>query len=1650
MTGDPFSVFSAERIRIRTALIVCGLSIAVSPIQAVASDVFVSDVESLTKGAHRLTGTSESRDAFDHVSQRLVAMQPDSVITQEFPTVQLRVIRCELRLTGGNTLSLLPMRPNGIIPPVTPIGGLSGALIHAGDGSPEQFLDRSVEDAIVVLDYNSGNHWLRAFRLGARAVIFVRADLTEAWHSHVIEANVNLPRFYYDGPREDVLDGSSGVLHSEVVWEPVVGRNLFAFYRGRDPVFGQDREELVVLAAAVDTLGEVPELSQGARGAANVAGLLKLAGRFQAHRPRRHMLLAFLDAQAQGHVGARHFYRVLETSDADAKVEGRTASLESEQSFLDETWALASSAQPLEHASPARRQLLNRFRDRAAERAYDVADIMFDLRSERFDLKRTLRSNGEDTAARARLREIDAELKEGLQPQKDEWNDVRRALGKDRTGELEPSIGAKLDLLVADARDDIRLRLDEMISERRALESDLLLRDLLKDKWIALHASLLLGDTTPRWGLVIGGDSHLHSGDDNPGLYGKVQSVFMRAYDELASRGAAPGLFERGSADQSLSQTRVLWAAPYLVHSGEIAGMFGIYNLCFATCQESLAREGTPDDVPDHLDLERIEAQLDDVSRLLSGVADLDAGNPSVGAARSADETTDSSAPRPTGPSDAWAVANQEGLSLRRGIVASTDYSMPKFAGETMTGPMVMGLLPGNSIPNMPVAGAVVQILMRGPSSLGYRTLKPYAFQNFIVTRTTRNGTYEIGPVRRDWGIWSWMRGFAAVFDDRGAVRTVSDTDSTWALRTRLNVFRAHPGWSVLPPPMNITHSNVGSFRLLSARDNGSLSTKKSYLQVGDGMANWYAEEREEGIKLFHLNLTVALNSGPGMAATSPGDVDPLGTGFAMGKRWDASPASRRSALDLWRLNDSRLQLLQGKNIIDSSLAELHGRAEDLLLQTAGEPVTLHSEAIETSAFMASQPVYTKTRRMVDDLVFAVLILLGISVPFAFAIERIVIGATTIYRQMSWFAAIFIVTFVILFLTHPAFAIANTPVIIFLGFAILILSVLVISIIMRRFEAELKVLQGMPATVHAADVSRIGTLLAAMHMGISTMRRRPLKTALTAVTIILLTFTILSFASFGTQSGVVRLFAAPVPSYSGVFVHDVNWADLGADILDVIRGRWGKHADVYARWWISPRTENDAGLILTRPDGTRPLTIKGVLGLDPHEIRARPDLRRVLDESLEGAILLTPAVARALGVSEGDPVLLAGVPLRVGRLTDPVAISITGDMDGSRILPVDFTEARSGAANQKSLETALNAAINWISLPVDDVVVVSDQVAIRLGATLRAYSVHTAGNTQAAALAEEMARMLPLPVAGTLDNGVFRHILGTVVAASGTADLVFPILLGGLVIFGTMLGSVADREREIYTFSALGLAPRHVATLFVAEAIVYALIGGMGGYLLAQAVVRVLSVLASHGLVQVPEMNMSSTNTIVTILIVMATVLVSAIYPAIKASRSANPGLMRTWQPPAPVGNVMDMVFPFTVSDYDITGVVSFLKEHFDNHSDVGLGHFMASNTRIVRDDGGLLSVCAYLTLAPFDLGVSQNFVMRSTPSEIPGIDEVRIHMQRATGQPKDWQRLNRVLLDDLRQQFLIWRALPEETMEVYRQRTLASLADDRNGAEMP
>ncbi len=57
------------------------------------------------------------------------------------------------------------------------------------------------------------------------------------------------------------------------------------------------------------------------------------------------------------------------------------------------------------------------------------------------------------------------------------------------------------------------------------------------------------------------------------------------------------------------------------------------------------------------------------------------------------------------------------------------------------------------------------------------------------------------------------------------------------------------------------------------------------------------------------------------------------------------------------------------------------------------------------------------------------------------------------------------------------------------------------------------------------------------------------------------------------------------------------------------------------------------------------------------------------------------------------------------------------------------------------------------------------------------------------------------------------------------------VLIGGLVVFVTMMNSVAERTREIGIFRAIGFRRRHIIQILLSEALVVGLLAGVLGYL---------------------------------------------------------------------------------------------------------------------------------------------------------------------------------------------------------------------------
>ena len=1674
--------------RLAQSLIVfASLAISALAFGQTAGGSFEKDLAALTSQPHRLAGTPQARAASAYVEARLREIGMDEIYVQRFAVPLCRQTECRLT-AGGKDYPVYALRPNHLQGVVTGAEGLSARTLYAGDGRLESYPEFA-QDRIVVLDFSAGDRWQPAFAMGAKAVIFIEQDEPAPSTLHHVNMPANLPRFYVQASVAEELGLRTGprqvTLHASAQWEQLEGRSVIGVLRGTKPRFmvnnkvSIESDETIVLSAPLDSLSEVPELSPGARGAANCAALLALAQQLKADRPRRDIVLAFYDGEAADHAGATAFYGALYRNKgkhrlAETTLDERLEVLRAEQTAI-RTMSEVLKAPDIFAAEmrnkPGQKTAVEWLRNEAKGKAGLLREELQLLRMEKQAEEnriRELRKGRTPTAsapfvacdttsggaasqpaelpsghgtpavpgaagqadrlieeAQARIEQLEARIAP-LAKRDLGWSALERALNDQVS---RPEVRAQYQEIVEFVQGLYRDRLDELDRHVRWSEDGLALYKALGDgrAYIVLHLALNLGDESGRWTFIHGQDSMaVHGTKDNFGQYARI---FQAIRTEADSPASGLKLFEARPVGGGGTYDIRMFAPGLVAHAGAVAGFFGVPNLALMTPGDRRVRDGQPADLVSRADAAGKTVPVLKTQNLAAPLAEIG------GVIRRLGET--------------------ELMSLLSGIAPVALYTETDYANGKSTGASALMLLAGSAMADRPARGAFVAVTRR-PAARVWDTLRaeitPPGFTPFPISKVETTGRFEVQPLSKDYYNFSLV--VAGRLDKGGLIEYVSNAQS---------VNYGQPLTAAATQMFYTTSITVVGYgydrgalatRALKAASTAPLSDDRSLICESRNLLTVYARRGTGSLKLFNSDGMVVLGN-------RPGDVNAavIGSGLAMNP-FDHWPINQLTAHDLLILNDYRLnRVLKANRILENSLEQLQVDALEIRQQAQGaatQPASLEGKAAASAA--VSRRVYKPLLKVLNDLVVAVVLLLLLAMPFAYSIERLMIGTPHIYRQIMWFIFFFLITFAVLYMVNPAFRIAATPIIIFLAFAIILLSTLVIVIMSRKLQAEVRRMQGLGSTVHSSDVSRLGTMMAAVSMGISTMRRRPVRTLLTAVTVVLLTFTILTFASFTSSWGNRRTYAGPMSGPPRLLVRHPLWSRLEETVPEALAGFLGQRATVVPRYWVAQTAEETQdfknasrtkALLLSDAGGQNIVGLSAMVGLDMRDVQRLADLREVLVGQPEGleqnGIFLTPDVMQYLKLAPGQEVWLDGVRCVLAGTVDLKKVTTYRMLEGSSMLPVDYEASGGGSAATFSVKESVSLdelpemeSAQFITFSADRVALVSADLARRLGGRVSSIGIYANEGADIEKLGEQVATVTGLPTYMGSRGGVYRLFFTSLTEASGWRDLVIPVVLGGLIIFATMLGSVSDREKEIYAFSALGLAPPHVASLFFAEAGVYAVVGGMGGYLLGQIVARTLSYIWPN----LPTMNYSSTNAIATVLVVMCTVLVSTIYPALKASRSANPGIQRAWRIPKPEGDLYDIVFPFTVSAYDITGVASFLKEHFDNYSDTTLGVFATSHVHLFRQADGMLGIQAQVALAPFDLGVSEKFALMAQPSEIPGIQEIRILLARASGTTGDWQRANRVFINELRKQLLIWRSLPPEVMDRYRQATLARLKD--------
>ena len=1598
---------------------------------------FEAHVAALCKASHRQSGTSECAAARAYIENELRTMGFE-IHEQHFTVPRCETTECKL-IAGGAEHELFPLRPNLLQASVTGPDGISGPVIYAGKGESRDFDGIDPRGAIVLLDFSQIDGGDQAFTLGAAAVIYLDdAKMLAAYASDKqVSASADLPRFFMRRAAAEkaglMTRGTvKATVRASAHWVLSEGVNVVALVPGVPPPDADD--EALVLACNYDTLGAVPALAPGARQAANCAALLETARLFKNSRPARTMLFAFLDSECQYHLGSRWLYYALQKVRIESGNDDPLQTVRKDY-YAKERSDIAAIQESLEQLRPdGTAKSLAALSDAAVRELDHVAGWEADRYVEPISrLNRTIARMKSNNEPMEPVDKLSGEV-EQIRAKKSSWNRLRYALKNRNLPAEDAEYYAKDWDLTCDRlqrRQDELQELETRNSEYIALgklltkpaaeagKNDLPVR-------IVAHFSFNFSDAMPMWGPIVGGECPLDTGNylATASNYSKAYNVLRSAVGRLRSSGAWN---DDGFVDNTISGLYSLqdWIYTMFTHSGEVAEAYGYFGFCLMTLGDGYLREGLPTDTPANLNTGAILRASRDASALL------------------------------------LALGSDPDFGLRSGLnVKAKQYRYSRKDG-VFSGNSVIEAAEGASVADHPAAGAIVAVLpARGSSMMNSRYNSIPGFDRAIYMAADANGYLDLpSVVPADWAF------DAAKFDARGRITHAVNQNIDGNRKCFLPFANA-------PIKLQLFHAQSGVLTLCRdaltdgffAENNWRLLNSLTdtefvhyHIRQADSTLAFFIPF-DTPAKLFGRNLLPILASTPEL---------PLGVGF----RWTpedpaADPAygsfmrhpvvqtALQASHDLWTLNESRLKLLRHAGLFNNSIEKIHGLGEDQLTASAESAAKndwgrayAHAEAAQ----IAGERIYNPIMGIMNDVIQAVIFLLALTIPFAFSLERLLIGSPNIYRQIGGFAFFFLVTFLVLYFIHPAFQLAATPMIIFLAFAIVTLSGSVIFIVLQKFQYEVRAIQGMAGTVHTAEVSRMTTMLSAVQMGISTMRRRPLRTTLTAVTVVLLTFTILCFASFSASSGVIDTYVGQQHNRPHMLIHNVTFSPMSRNKVAALKAILAEDGVVYGRLSMAGNPLTGLQAPLLKPGRRDTTMLNGVVALSEIERTITPEVFDALDgdvkRMLDGdGIFLSRDVLERMRLKTGDAVSLFGTPFSVAGTFDETRMEKIRQIDGAPFLPLDYQAAKEMSANTDSsrIEEVLRAMLQNLDpgslTPIGpaQTAFISGASMEKIGGGYRAILVVPKNQETAAALARKIATLSDNYVYCGMSDGVHKFYFSDRMNFTGIGDLVVPLLLGGLIVFSTMLGSVVEREREIFTFSALGLAPPHIAMLFFAESCIYAVLGGLGGYLLGQAFVAVLTFLSTHyGIVRVPNVNYSSSTAIVTILIVMATVLLSTVYPAIKASRSANPGVTRSWKIPRPQGDLHKIVFPFTVSVYDMKGIVSFLKEHFDSHNDISLGHFSAQDAQIVKlDESGALGLQAKVWLAPFDLGVSQWFKLTTAPSEIPGIQEVNIEFSRLSGRPANWERFNRIFINDLRKQFLIWRALNHDAMENYRAKT--------------
>ncbi len=1577
--------------------------------------MFKETVHQLSALADRSTGTDGNQAAAAYIQERFEQLGFETIGAQKFAVPVVRDEKSTLSIPARDlSIPIRSLRGNAVTPQSIPPSGIQAPLVYVGKGDLDDLNGKAIEGAIILMELDSGKNWLSVADLGAKALIYVdRGKSSRILFEEKFELSpIQFPRFWISIDRlQDLFPGFEAKpagrvaedihLASKISWENVIAQNIYAIVPGTDPKL---QEQSVMVEAFYDSTVWVAGLSPGADEACSVATLLYLAGYLKDNPPQRTIILVATSGHAQTLAGMRELMWSLTTRSKiqrEMKRDLKSLIKKSRNTIKALKNATFETADPQDPAAEERQTLV---KEALEEQIKTVSDGMS---------RRLMRLRMQQGAAKNQgvIDELAAERML-----------LRRLVWKP----------AYTDLLPDEQRMLVRL-VPETIGAQNAILADAKTQLDLLDSASTFRGQAKVFDLTAAVSL------HLSSHGDGFGAFNYGWQYPFRprinrtsAYalmDEVLRAGALGvenSLGLQGIYKDTLRPSgRRSWQSYFLDRpalGGEVVALAGIHGVTFVTTHDARSAWGTPGDTAGDVNFEFALKQ----SAVVAGLVQRLAGVPQI----------------------------HEGIFPRNGIGEINGNA--KF------------LRHGELFADKPAPGSVL-LCYQGPA-------RHYAIVDHMgkfYLRGLADSKHSFHKVI--------FEGYK--FDETtGAAKWTIDKKQTGKNSYRVKMFRPHMETDLIM----FAGKGITLFDLLEPRTF-------RYLHRGNVIDG---RREADPLRYFYSRLdtwvsyyrdastitTIFLEDGTPLKLTLSDSVlrkkmillnaskdNPLGDGYLVDNWPVLFRTEYKVARDMWTLLTPRITNLEKRGIFNERIRNLQqaGLKQLNLAKTtlANKQYDQFFEATARSWALATR-VYDDVETTQKDVLYGVLFYIALFVPFAFCLERLLFSYSNIYKRIIAFIGILLLLIVIIYNVHPAFQLAYSPMVVILAFFIMGLSLIVTLIIFLRFEEEMARLQTHAQLVQSGEIGRWKAFVAAFLLGVSNLRRRRLRTALTCATLIILTFTIMSFTSAKSMRRHSRVLYDSKASYQGFLLKNVNWRSLPPEAFGRIENSFGDKAIAVPRVWLEDEDRTRSTRIPIYFND-RVFEAQGMVGLSADESKVSGldqilIAGRWLQAEDRQAVLLPRHMAEQLNIDlarQPNPtVSLWGMPFKVIGVFSGKKLQESNDLDGEPLTPVIFPREMSSElteVEEESLESGEDVRefqSRYQHIAGDLTIIVPYRFLLAAGGHLKGAAIHPRNPDDVQAIARNLNDRFGLSLFSGEPDGTYLYHASDSMSYSGVPNIIIPLIISIFIVLNTMIGSVYERKREIGIYTSVGLAPSHVSFLFIAEAMAFAVLSVVFGYLLAQVTAKLFAETALWSGITV---NYSSMSGVAAMILVIAVVLISVIYPSKVAGEIAMPDVNRSWTLPPARGNELVLTLPFLMTYKEHRSIGGFLFEYFDGHRDITHGMFSTDNIEfgfVCESPPGLTQTaydcpegeCEYdhclqircrVWLAPFDFGIMQlvEVEFKRSATEL-GFLEISIRLNRETGEANAWHRINKTFLHVIRKQLLIWRSFDDPTKLSYEE----------------